>query len=87
MGGQSDVAIPDGRLLEVAYTFLQRGAVRALDDLDIQADGGDFQGTQGAVAVVAVLGDAGEPYGSRVIGPGGNGEMLRGSRGTGRAGV
>ena len=87
VSGQSDVAIPDGRLLKVAHAFLQRGAVRALDDLDIQANGGNLQRSQGPVAVIAVLGDAGEPHGSRVIGPGGNGEMLRGSRGTGRAAV
>ena len=83
MGGQPDVAVPDGGLLKVAHALFQRGAVGALDDLDIQADGGDFQGTQGAVAVVAVLGDAGEAHGGRVIGPGGDSELLRGS---GRAG-
>ena len=55
VGGQSDVAVPDGGLLKVAHTLLQRGAVRALDDLDIQADGGDFQRPQGPVGVVAVL--------------------------------
>ena len=71
----------------MAHAFLQRGAVRALDDLDTQANGGNFQRTQRSVAVVAVLGDAGEPYGSRVIGPGGDGEMFRGSGGIGRAGV
>ena len=43
---ETNISVPDGGFLEVTHALLQRGAVRALDDLDIQADGGNLQRAQ-----------------------------------------
>ena len=60
MARQTTVAIPDAGVSEMARAFGQGLTVRALVDLDGQADGGDLQRPQMAAAVVEVVGHFGE---------------------------
>ena len=58
-------------------TLFQRGTVGPLNHLDAQADSRNFQGSQGAVAVVAVRSYAGKAHGRSVVGLGGVAESFR----------
>ena len=56
MSGQTDVAIPNAGVGEMAHALGQRRAVRSLDDLGGKANSGNMQTAQGSVRIVAVLG-------------------------------
>ena len=54
MGGEADVAVPDGGVLEVSDPLGKRLAVRPLINADAQIQSGDLQPAEGAVFVVEV---------------------------------
>ena len=51
MRGQAAVSVPDGGVTKMASALFQCGIVCALINFDIQPDGGDLQGPQGAVGI------------------------------------
>ena len=52
MGGEADVAVPDGGVLEVPDALGKRLAVRSLINADAQIQRGDLQSAEGTVSVV-----------------------------------
>jgi len=57
VSGKGDIAIPDARVCKVACAACQGRVVRSLIDIDCQADRGNCQHADTAVAVIQIAGD------------------------------
>ena len=66
MGGEADVAVPDGGVLEVPDALGKRLAVRPLIDSHAQIQSGDLQPAEGAVFVVEVARHLREQHGGLI---------------------
>ena len=66
MGGEADIALPDGGVLKMSDAFGKRLAVRTLINGDTQTQRGDLQSAEGAVFVVEVACHLREQHGELI---------------------
>ena len=66
MGGEADIALPDGGIFKMPNAFGKRLAVRPLINGDTQTQRGDLQSAEGAVLVVEVACHLREQHGGLI---------------------